>query len=154
MIRVTDGSCVAQTLNPRDETATRHVRNESKEGAMSKHTPGPWSACHEGACECGFIWDASEEVHVASVHDVTALGQSWYGSDIAVTAEEREANARLISAAPDLLVALVWAQKQLRMLVTDDDGDGAFIRGGGIELAGFGAGMSVIKAAIAKAGGV
>ena len=66
---------------------------------------------------------------------------------------ERDANARLIAAAPDLLDSLTWAERQLRALVTEDDGSGAFIRGTGTELAGFGAGVEKMRAAIAKAEG-
>lgn len=66
----------------------------------------------------------------------------------------QEANGRLIAAAPELLDALTWAQKQLRALVTaDDGGQGAFIRGTRTELVGFGAGMDAIRIAIAKAEG-
>lgn len=71
-----------------------------------KHTPGPWSVCHDGDCRCGFIWSACGEVHVASAHDETVLGRSWYGSDVAVNAETRKANSLLIAAAPDMLRAL------------------------------------------------
>jgi hypothetical protein len=70
------------------------------------HTKGPWTACKQGSCDCGFIWDASENIHVATAHDVSALGTDYYGSGLAVSAEEREANARLIAAAPELLEAL------------------------------------------------
>lgn len=38
-----------------------------------------------------------------------------------------------------LEASLSWALRQLRALVTEDDGNGAFIRGTGTELAGFGA---------------
>ena len=47
--------------------------------------------------------------------------------------------------------ALEWAEEQLSALVTDDDGDGAFIRGTGTELVGFGAGMKKLRAALASA---
>lgn len=53
--------------------------------------------------------------------------------------------------ATEMLEALKWAERQLRALVTEDNGYGAFIRGTGVELAGFGLGMEKIRAAIAKA---
>ena len=43
---------------------------------------------------------------------------------------------------------LIWAERQLRALVTDDDGNGAFIRGTGVEMAGFGVGMEKLRATI------
>ena len=59
----------------------------------TKHTPGPWnseraesSKCFDVKCECGFF--------VATCHD-GVRGES-----------NAEANARLISAAPELLEAL------------------------------------------------
>lgn len=51
-----------------------------------------------------------------------------------------------------LRAALDWARRKLSALVTEDDGNGAFIRGTGTELAGFGAGMDRIKAALRAAG--
>jgi hypothetical protein len=62
-------------------------------------------------------------------------------------------NARLIAAAPELLEALKWAERKFRVLVTEDDGSGVFIRGTGTELAGFGAGVEKMRAAIKKADG-
>lgn len=55
-----------------------------------------------------------------------------------------EEQRKIYNCAPDadkvkeLTRALTWALAQLRMLVTDDEGSGSFIRGRGIELAGFG----------------
>ena len=43
---------------------------------------------------------------------------------------------------------LEWAERQLSNLVTDDDGNGAFIRGTSVELAGFGEGMKKLRSAI------
>lgn len=67
----------------------------------AQHTPGPWRECRDGDCTCGFIWSADGEIHVATVHGPDALGQDWYGSDVATT--DAPANAHLIAAAPDLL---------------------------------------------------
>lgn len=69
-------------------------------------TPGPWTACKDGDCPCGFIWDASEEIHVASAHGREDVGQSWYGADVAVSEDEQKANALLIAATPELFVRL------------------------------------------------
>lgn len=40
---------------------------------------------------------------------------------------------------------LIWAERNLGNLVTEDEGNGAFIRGTGVELAGFGAGMTKLR---------
>lgn len=69
-------------------------------------TDGPWSACKDGECSCGFIWDGSGQVHVATAHDSAALGRDYYGSDTAVVASQRAANARLIACAPELFSLL------------------------------------------------
>ena len=76
----------------------------------TKPTPGPWRACHDGDCPCGFIWSGDGNIHVATVQDEHALGQDWYGADRAVKADTRKANARLIMRAvnchADLAAAL------------------------------------------------
>lgn len=72
----------------------------------TRFTPGPWSACKKGECPCGFIWDSTGEVHIASAHDSDDLGKDWFGSDVACIPELRAANAKLIAAAPDLYKAL------------------------------------------------
>jgi len=51
---------------------------------------------------------------------------------------------------PELIETLKWAERNLRALVTEDDGNGAFIRGTGTELAGFGAEMRKLHEVIAK----
>jgi len=55
---------------------------------MSKHTPGPWTFVHEGGIDGGYFIDAKE--------DVVVLPRGRLN----------EADARLIAAAPDMLVAL------------------------------------------------
>lgn len=52
-----------------------------------------------------------------------------------------------------LLAAAKWAERQLRALVTEDDGSGAFGTGFRGEIAGFGQGMDDLRAAIRKASG-
>ena len=79
-------------------------------------TPGPWRACHDGDCPCGFIWSGDGNIHVATVHDEHALGQDWYGADCAVKADTRKANARLIVRAVNCHADLVAA---LEALVAD-----------------------------------
>ncbi len=50
----------------------------------------------------------------------------------------------------DVMDVLKWAERKLSALVTDDDGNGAFIRGTGTELAGFGVGMAKLRKLIAE----
>lgn len=72
----------------------------------AKHTPGPWKACLNGECECGYVFGDGGDVYVAR-----ALGPGDE-EDPRPTREMQKANARLIAAAPDLLAAAeaaLWA---------------------------------------------
>ncbi|HZX80492.1 MAG TPA: hypothetical protein VFE72_06035 [Lysobacter sp.] len=71
---------------------------------MSAHTPGPWAVCETPANE---YWRVGETIGYA-----VPCGQRI--CDVALI--NREANARLIAAAPDLLEAL---QKALPLLARD-----------------------------------
>ena len=62
---------------------------------MSKHTPGPWEVSEDDPCE---IQREGNGDFVAMVLPAPELGWDMNA--------EREANARLIAAAPDLLAAL------------------------------------------------
>jgi hypothetical protein len=63
---------------------------------MSKHTEGPWKVC--GCGHCGLVWAADEE---------TLIHDNPDGNDVQIPDEEHlQANANLISSAPDLLEAL------------------------------------------------
>jgi hypothetical protein len=59
---------------------------------MSKHTPGEWEAEHNSVC--------TEELEICTMSAVDRKGSDWFHG------LETFSNARLISAAPDLLVAL------------------------------------------------
>lgn len=67
---------------------------------MSAHTPGPWVMCGEdrGGCSCGLVYAKNEDAGIASTYLVED-GFEMSMPDL----EARKANARLISAAPDLL---------------------------------------------------
>lgn len=71
-----------------------------------KGTPGPWEAdrnnVHSG--------------RIATIHH--CIGNDWveiWSPNWPDTEEKQEANAKLISAAPDLLEALISARKELEM---------------------------------------
>jgi hypothetical protein len=69
----------------------------------TKHTPGPW---HHGKAMGDHFYVEHEEGDIASIN---------YQKDV----KEREANAKLISAAPDLLEALAWILDQVPNLKGD-----------------------------------
>jgi hypothetical protein len=66
-----------------------------------KHTPGPWEWAKQRAPNGGAYWDIIEPSRQA--HDRIAMCGPWTASRCGV---EAAANARLVSAAPDLLAAL------------------------------------------------
>lgn len=68
----------------------------------AQHTPGPWRLEHRGST---FIVDKPGDGYIT--RDVCRMDAST------MSALAREANARLIAAAPDLLSALVLARKKL-----------------------------------------
>ena len=79
---------------------------------MSKHTPGPWHAVAREVLEDGSVYPA----HIASDarESQVCLLESPYIADLAQnepgslwdTSPRKEADARLLTAAPDLLEAL------------------------------------------------
>jgi hypothetical protein len=84
------------------------------------HTPGPWEALGGTAVRTVRADDGSGGYRIAFL----------YGADATPDREEREANARLIGAAPDLFAALVAAETLLNHMgdvlngmdaVTDED---------------------------------
>lgn len=73
---------------------------------MSKHTTGPWRACHEGDCTCGMIWSTAEDCVVAAALSSCNRFEGYTGGEgVKPGSETYKANARLIAAAPDLLAA-------------------------------------------------
>jgi hypothetical protein len=73
---------------------------------MAKHTPGPWHF------EAGRIWQRGDNPEPIACADT-------YPEET-----EREANARLIAAAPDLLAALIDAVALLRVYTSPAGRDG------------------------------
>ena len=83
---------------------------------------GPWSACQKGECKCGFIWSADGNTHLASAHGPDALGQDWFGSDLAPSAEIQQAIARAIASIPDMvkeIERLAQENAELRVKLSD-----------------------------------
>ena len=80
----------------------------------SAHTPGPWKACRDGECQCRQVWSIPGDAPVFTAldtHGVVALvgqaHQRWGdGPDLVygeIPEDQTQANALLVSAAPDLL---------------------------------------------------
>lgn len=77
-----------------------------------KFSPGPWKACKDSACSCKQIWSipgdfpvcSADGFHVGVVHEHMADAPDLIYQS--VWEETRNANAALITAAPDLYAAL------------------------------------------------
>lgn len=67
-----------------------------------KHTPGPWAQSHRKQPNGGYV----TQVYCEKGETIASL--AWYPVEMGdgITGTSREANARLIAAAPDLLLAL------------------------------------------------
>ncbi len=91
---------------------------------MARHTPGPWQ-CHHWQAAAPELDNARESAFVVKCRRVSSLAES-------------DADARLISAAPDLLAALRQIEA---MLVGTDHGATVF------------AALRIAHAAIARADG-
>lgn len=81
----------------------------------TKHTPGPWRACRDGKCDCGYVYgppvaEAGGETPVVAI----VCGPTHLScADLVPEREQQAANIRLIAAAPDLLEACELALKAL-----------------------------------------
>lgn len=82
---------------------------------MSAHTPGPWMHATAGATMRGY----SQPFAIAE-HGKSNLIAGCFG-DVKGGEEVAEANARLISAAPDLLEAGVTLCDAVERYLNDDD---------------------------------
>lgn len=96
---------------------------------LKTHSPGPWKACRDGECSCGFIWSQPADHPVAKVlRDVwgddypairiTPSERGLTGTSFEITAymeqisygqidpETAQENAKLIALSPDMLKVL------------------------------------------------
>ena len=69
----------------------------------AKHTPGPWTCSANYSTRHYMLWDADGNYH-----------------DLSDDVAEMDANARLISAAPELYEALLTAEQELHNRQRDD----------------------------------
>ena len=107
---------------------------------MSEHTPGPWSASNRSWCDTYIIAPTFD--HAICCLDINHATEESQEADEAQMA----ANARLISAAPDLLAAvLAYVEHFERHRITNTHGARDFDFTGQI--------ASMARAAIAKATG-
>ena len=93
----------------------------------SKHTPGPWTACNGGRCQCKIV--SCKDHPIAKAFSLEwgdpGLPYGYIDEGVAV------ANARLIAAAPDLLAACERAEQTIRNLA----GGGWIREGDGVTIA-------------------
>ncbi len=96
---------------------------------LKTHSPGPWRACRDGECSCGFIWSTTADHPVAKVESgewgddypairVTPTERGLTGTSFEVTAymeqitygridpETAKQNALLIAMSPEMLALL------------------------------------------------
>jgi hypothetical protein len=64
---------------------------------MAGHSPGPWTPCLEGKCQCGLIHSVPADAPIAKVLFRNQEEGVEYPLDVVV------ANARLVAAAPTLI---------------------------------------------------
>lgn len=97
-----------QTIEEEDDLSTNPTRRERPGDTMSTYTPGPWMVRHR---QHGCIYIGSERSLVA----ITSMGVDGENEDEQV----READARLIAAAPELLEALKLCERALEIRDTE-----------------------------------
>lgn len=114
---------------------------------MSAHTPGPWVATQRGGVigGDGLIVAHAEAPYARGFQKHNVPGAVPTPAEEAVVYETRDANARLIAAAPDLLTVAQSAQTVAAMLLRGVL-DAAGVRAHAEQL------LKISAAAIAKAG--
>jgi len=120
---------------------------------MSGHTPGPWFACCDDEnAYSHFVFQSESEACICSMdsNDPDDPRDKYEKLEPVVTVAERQANARLIAAAPDLLEALKASYAVTKDALDDLRGLGAEDSILAIRLANS---ERVIRSAIAKAEG-
>lgn len=78
------------------------IRRKGNDMSEQKHTPGPWEVIREGRQTMHLSIQTSDE------------GQKVTLARVYVWGDEKEANARLIAAAPELLAALQFARSVIK----------------------------------------
>jgi hypothetical protein len=92
---------------------------------MSGHTPGPWNAScvsddsSPGACHCGYIFDGGDKTIAKVMHnDPSMKGYERLEGD--VTLAEKNANAMLISVAPEMWEIICKLNSRYYLPVTNE----------------------------------
>lgn len=83
---------------------------------IATHTPGPWKHCTCG--KCGLVWDAAGSFNIAYAN--ISWGDDPDHPDGTMDEPQRQANLRLIAAAPEFMGLLKDAAMQLDRLEGDN----------------------------------
>ena len=88
---------------------------------MHQHTPGPWKSqpCYDDPSGTDQVWSPLRDLNIARVYGVDPYDDRWGRNWLGHRAESI-ANARLITAAPELLDALTMALPYVEMAEHDD----------------------------------
>ena len=117
---------------------------------MHQHTPGPWKSqpCYDDSTGTDQVWSPHRKLSIARVYSVDPYEDGW---DVEM-AERAEciANARLITAAPELLDALTMALPYFVQFVEMAEHDDSHKPGGAAKMVQRMT-LEVMEDAIAKA---
>jgi len=118
---------------------------------MHQHTPGPWKSqpCYDDPSGTDQVWSPLRDLNIARVYGVDPYDDRWGRNWLGHRAESI-ANARLITAAPELFDALMMALPYFVQFVEMAEQDDSHKPGGAAKMVQRMT-LEVMEDAIAKA---